>query len=587
MPNPEYSPNHPKYYDPPAIYPATETLLSYGCVPASQEEKAVFKATRENLKAFLQSRVVDWTESPEDIKAVFGPIPGYSTTDSQRDARRQLSMQAREKLLNLAFDYQITLDQAESSGRKFGMLLERDESTEAQQHNEKIAEIFQNGTDRERGKLFDEPVKQSMEWLKRCLNGISDRELVENMKDVQKSLNIVMEAENILKMTTGKKKQIELSDETRDMLLQMKEQNVQMSFVVNRIRAIVNPLYEYVDIDNLLQINNQDFDNLSNRVEDKFPGMWDYVKTIGSIRNNAYIVRENNKQSLKDGFAEATQANKGFFIGSRAYSRALRAMGKVSKVVDAMGDPPTEEELERVKPMLRETIQKCDIYLKSKNVPPFKNKREEIRYNAMKRDMERCQNTLDFLDTKEKVKQSEALNFHRPRADMTYPSHTLSEVSNKIQKSYGVGKDHKGILPSDVGDAADELRDEIHQDLNKLMLYKVFDGEYAGKVMAKMVLLEMVKNGRYLNRLGKITAGPFEVKLAADHDAMIESIQNNKFVKMMTENVTKQMMEHFIMVDGAKNIADNMRRMVEQNQQMVKNEPVQQAQKDMGGIIAG
>jgi hypothetical protein len=30
-----------------------------------------------------------------------------------------------------------------------------------------------------------------------------------------------------------------------------------------------------------------------------------------------------------------------------------------------------------------------------------------------------------------------------------------------------------------------------------------------------------------------------------------------------------------------------MQRMVEQNQQMVKNEPVQQAQKDMGGIIAG
>ena len=135
----------------------------------------------------------------------------------------------------------------------------------------------------------------------------------------------------------------------------------------------------------------------------------------------------------------------------------------------------------------------------------------------------------------------------------------------------------------DTGDAADKLREDIFNTLNEVLTPKKFDAEKARNVMADMVLLEMVKNGRTVEEhedIKLIKAGEVEKKLAEHPDLVRQSIRNNGQIKAITEHVTADTLRHFVMTDGAKNLADLMTKRAEHQSNGAQNELDKQMNKE-------
>jgi hypothetical protein len=400
--------------------------------------------------------------------------------------------------------------------------------------------------------------------------------------------DVVVNAPNLLDLRSApEKKRVEFTPKTLEMLKHMNENYVAMNVLMHRVRAIANPTYEFIDIDSFRHLSAEEFDDLQQQVEDVYPGMADYMKNLSSVRGQEMVIRELNKNAVKDSLEEAILANKGFFIGSRAYSGALRSAGKLAKLMENMGNFPSAKDVEKLKPMLEEAIRKCGAYLSSKTPGKFKNAREERRYRAMERVMTSFQKSLDFLNMPEKMKNAETLNFHRPNVDQSYPNHFVGDVMKKVQERYGlnnfrVGQTQKNtaIPASDVGTAADELRADIYSELKEMLSNEsTFDKDMAQIVMASMVVLEMVKGSRKVNVLGQYIAGAVETTLAANPIGLITTIRDNSYFQRMTQNVTPEMLRHFIMTNGAKAIADGMERIAENGKLAAENQPAPQLEK--------
>ena len=598
MPDPKYSPSNPLYYEQPDIYPEVDKLLGDSYRPENEEEMAVYNQSRENMEAFFRSRLMIPVETPEQIREVFGHLPGYRAEDPQRDARRLLSAQAREALVKLAMDFRYSVREESLGDRNFYILCQRKDTPEAHSYNENIAKRLATAGPKERGEMFDELIRNTYPLYKKCINGeLSDRDLIENLSDLQKVQDVAVNAPNILELLTGNdKKRIEVAPDTLQILHDMNDNYVAVNLLMHRVRAIANPAYEFVDIDSVRYVSLEDFEAMENRVEGEYPGMHDYIKALGGVRGQEMLVRELDKNTMKDSLGEVEEANKGFFIGSRAYSRAMRAMRRLDKLVDQAGMFPSEADTEKQKAMLEDAISKCGAYLASKTPGRFKNAREERRYNAMVRAMKDRQKTLDNMNLPEKVKKAEALNFRRPNVEHPYPVHPVKDVLKKIQERYGVnyyqvGKELKttAIPPSDVGPALDNLRIDIDSQLREIVQDdKKFEPNLVRTLMASMVVLEMAKSGRETNVLGTIFAGDVEKSLAINPAKMILTIQGNPYFTRMTQNVTPEMLRHFVMNNGAKTIADTMERMATGGKASIGNREVPQSQKapvvNSGGI---
>jgi hypothetical protein len=242
--------------------------------------------------------------------------------------------------------------------------------------------------------------------------------------------------------------------------------------------------------------------------------------------------------------------------------------------------------------MLRETIGKCQAYLDTKNPPNFKNQREEIRFNAMKKAMESCQMDLNFYDLQAKGERSEKLNFYRPNPDVAYPQFSADNLETKIKMTYGsytyyndLGErfiiDSK-LGSSDVGDIADQLRDNINKQLTELLLTDDgFEPDLARNIMANMVVLEMVKNGRSMDDSGRIIAGPVEQQLAQNPLKVIDSVLDNRYFQAMTPEVSREMIGNFVLSDGAKRIADHVGKIAQQGRAAAPDQDVPQVQNEM------
>lgn len=567
-------PNNPAFYTPPEVYQPLENLISGSCEPVNQEEKAVYSASRENLEAFLKSQILDWTESPEEIAEAFSQIPGYLADDPQRESRRQLSAQAREQLLKLALNTHLSTAHI-SMHREYYLLLNRDDTPESHEENENIRKIMEKGSPKERGRLFEACIKNCMGWFLKSFTGISDREIVENLPELQRAQNMAVVAQNIRNLM-DEKGLIKISEETRRLLKFMEDNSPWINAQVHRIRAISNPTYEHIGIDGFLELRYDDFDDLKDSLDGNTTGMWDYLNMISNVRINESLARSDNKATVKSCLKEVARANSGFFIGSSAYSQAFRSLRGVAKFLDNMDDYPNAQELAQAKPVLEEAIQKCSAYLERKGSKLLTSLREGARYNAMKHAMESCQKTLNFLTLKEQIKAAELRNDGQPDADLQVPVNPASDVSEKIGQLYGPKVKLIGLPISDAGTIADELRADIYTKLNQLVSEPDgFDAELAGYVMANMVVLEMVKNGRGVNENGEITAGPVEKELAADPGTVLESIRSAERIQNIMADVTPEKLNQFIMTGGAKNIADSMTKNAElransQNEQEIQ-----------------
>lgn len=574
MPNTEYQPNQPQYYSRPYRYPNLTDMLNPTCVPEDAVEREVFNANQDNLYAFIQSLFPSAIEDEGMMVSAFGDLFNNSPADRHRGERRDLSRLAREQLVNLVMDYRCSAQDMDVPDRAYLLLASRGRTEMDQAANNIAYSVIRGGDPIDKGRMFDKVVKDAMPMLKKILSGISDREMIDNFKAFQICQNVVFNAENIRHLADKQVPEIIISDETRENLDFMQKNSLLVDVIFQRAKAIANPLHEFIDMDVLLKMSDDEFEmtrqNLSHGAG--HPVALDYMMSVFNIRNDEMLLRSEGKIAVNRVFADVSIANEGFFIGSRAYSQAFRKLEEVTKFMSTMGEPPSAAELDVLKPLLRETMAKCDLYMDTKDPLNFKNQREENRYNAMMRAYQGCKLNLDFYEQQTRAEMSEKKNFYRPNPDVEYPGAATSDVRWHIHAGYDVAYApknsppgtqhyiHNKIPASDVGNIADELRANIFRNLTKLLLdNQEFDPELAGNIMGNMVVLEMVKRSRSIEN-GKIIAGPVEQELARQPVEVIDRILDNNYFRAMTANVTKEMLEHFVVSNGAKTVTDNMER---------------------------
>lgn len=592
MANNNFTPDQPQYYSRPETYPSITNLLSTNTIPDNQEEREVFRASLENLQAFLQSRILYNIESPELMERILSQMPGYNPEDPQRNERRQLSAEAREQFLNLAMDFHYTDDGVSVADRSYNLLLSRGRTDEDQAYNEQIYDILENGTAEEKGQLFEQKMDEVLPMLKKILNGISDREMIENFKEFQKCQDLVFCAQNIRLLADTANAPIILTPRARAIGQYMEENSVLVDYIFQRVNIIANPIYEHMGMDGMLEMNEDDFSNLLDQVDlNRNPDMYHFMWSAFNVRQSAMNVRYLNKTRLDKSMEMVEKANEGFFIGSRAYSQAMRSMETLTKFRRTIGDPPSAAEVARLTPMLRDAMAKCQTYLDTKDPEHFKNEREETRFKAMQHALESCEMDLNFFEVQAKAVKSEKLNFYRPNPDEAYPAVNPEVVRWKAQETYGTYSYENmlgqyitvnGEIPaSNVGNIAEELRANTYKNLLNVMFAEdEFSAGYARNVMANMVVLEMVKSGRSVNEQGQIIAGPVEQELARNPGEVIDTILNNRYFQAMTPDITPEMLGNFVVSNGAKNIVNHMQRAAQQggaagpeeNQVQIRNE---------------
>ena len=580
MPNPGYPPNSPQYYTPPALYPVIENLIPETCQPGNAEERAVYLKSRDNLKAFLRSQIPEKTEAPGQIAEIFAQVPGHQTDESQRKLRRQLSAEARANMLELAIGYHLSGEDMSLGKRVYYILLNQTDTPQAQEENKSIQKIIQNGDPKEIGRLFDACVKRCAGWYEKSFTGISDRELIDNLRELYTAREIVMNANNIRKLM--EEGLIEISAETRQTLEAMEENSPWLNSIMQRVRAISNPTYEYIGIDGFLTLSNEQYEQLQETAEE-YTGMDDYMRMITMARNDGYLIRLDNKKDLKDSLEAVAKANEGNFIGSFAYSQAFRSLRNVVNFVVNMGDPPNQEALNRMKPMLQKSIERCNKYLQTKDPEAFKNDRERIRYEAMQRALASCEKTLAFHERNPEANLEKQPNAKKSSDTLDW---STRDITQKIDQVYGSESQRFALPASDAGMIADELRADIREKLHKLVTDpENFDPELAQYVKANMVVLEMVKSGRSLNQDGTIAAGPVEKALAADPGGVLESLRGEESMRNAMMGSTLESLKEFIRVGGAADIADSMMKTAEKRFDAANSEPETQLQIKNEGII--
>ena len=110
---------------------------------------------------------------------------------------------------------------------------------------------------------------------------------------------------------------------------------------------------------------------------------------------------------MQDALGDVALANKGFFIGSRAYSQAFRALKALPKSANDLGNPPDPAKVEALRDKLQRALQACGKYKATKDSNAFKNDREQQRYEAMDKAAEICQKQLHLIEMYKKTAVAE------------------------------------------------------------------------------------------------------------------------------------------------------------------------------------
>lgn len=295
-------------------------------------------------------------------------------------------------------------------------------------------------------------------------------------------------------------------------------------------------------------------------------------------------------------------ANKGFFIGSREYSSALKNMQKAFTTVQKLGNPPSLEKIDKAASYYMAVLEEAEKYIEKKlSRPPTPDEqaildqvknpadrvltendirnamspRERLRFDTMKQAATFCKKQLSLLTLQSDAVSAEkkaVMDFHRINEAVPYPNVNELEVSMKTHHTYGkefsdwnngMQTVNNEIPASNMGVIADDLRANIENRLDT-MGYEC-DPKEARNVMSDMVVLELVKLERKQDDQGNIIAGDIETKLAEDPGDTLTFFRNDPYIKAMTQNVTIEKLRNFIMNDGAKTMANRIMKVIEQS----------------------
>ena len=310
----------------------------------------------------------------------------------------------------------------------------------------------------------------------------------------------------------------------------------------------------------------------------------------GSIRNaKAAEMLSDMPFDNEDMLKQMRDANKGFFIGSKEYSTALKNMEKAFATIRELGNPPSAEKMDEAASYYTAILEKAEKYIEKKlSAPPTRaqrklieqlddykfgpddiieamSPREKLRFDTMKQATIFCKKQLALLDLQKEAKAAE-LKFALGGEGKVEVIKS-ADVFKKVGEEYSGLTTEKGVTSaireSDVGNIADELRADINKRLERVLTIKNFDKDEARETFSDMVLLEIVKRGRGADEFGRPVAGDVEKALAAKPGIVARAFRENSYIRAVTENLDVDMLRHFVMTDRAKEVAEKMTRFAE------------------------
>ena len=292
MPNPQYSPNDPRYYttrrkEDGGLTIAFLMTTQFGSYP--KEEVKIAKASKENMRALMYSSIPSKADDPEKLKELVKRIPGLKLdiTPEERLARRALSERARKAIVDAAStlwavnqildggDEENAAEKEEKKkmSRTAKALLLRDDSDEGMAANWELDEIMVNGTPRQRGDELASKVNASMALFMRIINGeVTDEELVDNFEQMHFVSNLAANAQLFIPLieTKDDAERFEVTPDIKEKLVYMERHSGEVGFAMERVRMIASANYENLNLDYLMTADGRTM----NRLEDYLGMNW-------------------------------------------------------------------------------------------------------------------------------------------------------------------------------------------------------------------------------------------------------------------------------------------------------------------------
>ena len=151
----------------------------------------------------------------------------------------------------------------------------------------------------------------------------------------------------------------------------------------------------------------------------------------------------------------------------------------------------------------------------------------------------------------------EVANFRRipdANARREFPGYEKQDVQAKLNDAI------YGTLGHDFGNAKEKTHDFVNSRLGSE------DTDQCREAMAALVLMEGIKLD-YLSGGGN----EFENQVMSNHGIMVKSMMQNEIFKAFTKDASAAMLDHFIMIDGARNLYQTMQNIAENRAEMMDN----------------
>ena len=127
-------------------------------------------------------------------------------------------------------------------------------------------------------------MREALRLFNKCMDGISDDEIADQLQEMHECQDMVSAAGGFL--SEIEKGIVKVSDETVEILRNMEKHAPLVDYHMKRVRAMMNPLYEVMDIDEIMELDYDTISDLTNQAEDNNePFLQDFMEilSVGKI----------------------------------------------------------------------------------------------------------------------------------------------------------------------------------------------------------------------------------------------------------------------------------------------------------------
>ena len=265
MPNPKYRPDQPEYYDSSNKLDALNNIVGGNHALRSTEEVKNAFANAENYRAYAISRLPQKASSQEIIDTALEKAPSLRIKTRQQKGRRELSEKARQAIVEAAVRKVMGQNGRKLDNRLDAVFYLRGTSSEIKKRNDELEKVIKS-TPEERGRLLEERINNDMELYRRILAGtVTNEDLVDNFEQFHMVMDLVTNATNFLSDSVpkdDKEPYIKFSPEIKDILEDMERNSTAVYLFINKIRIIANPNYEFMDLEQVLDLDKATYDEI-------------------------------------------------------------------------------------------------------------------------------------------------------------------------------------------------------------------------------------------------------------------------------------------------------------------------------------